>query len=119
MSYRDVDGNAVDGNGRAIPSLPDAIGGTKHTPGPWYRNIPPAKKYPVIFAGRNTYVAIIDRGLPEEEIEANCSLIAAAPKLLKQLKICHAALVWHPGGDDRSEEDIAETEAVIAKAEGR
>ena len=29
---------------------------TKHTPGPWNRNIKPAKKYATIYAGRNTHV---------------------------------------------------------------
>lgn len=29
----------------------------KHTPGPWSRNIPPARKYAAIFAGRNHHVA--------------------------------------------------------------
>jgi hypothetical protein len=58
-----------------------------HTSGPWHRNIKPASHYPVIFAGRNTHVArVIDQGLPEAEIEANCNLIAAAPELLAAAK---------------------------------
>jgi hypothetical protein len=54
-----------------------------HTPGPWHRNIAPASKYPVIFAGRNTHVALtLTQGLPVEQQEANANLIAAAPVLL-------------------------------------
>ena len=61
---------------------------TKHTEGPWSRNIPPATKYPTIFAGRNTHVArVVTRGLPPKEVEANCDLIAAAPDLLAALKL--------------------------------
>lgn len=59
----------------------------KHTPGGWGRNIPPATKYPVIYAGRNTHVAIVKTDLPPEEVEANANLIAAAPDLLAALKL--------------------------------
>jgi hypothetical protein len=59
----------------------------RHTPGPWHRNIPPAKKYNTVFAGRNTHVCHLTvTGLTDEEVEANCDLIAAAPELLKALK---------------------------------
>lgn len=59
----------------------------KHTQGGWNRNIKPASKYPVIFAGRNTHVAMVcTSGLSEEEIEANINLIAAAPDLLEALR---------------------------------
>lgn len=58
-----------------------------HTPGGWNRNIKPASKYNVIYAGRNTHVAALSTsGLSEEEIEANCNLIAAAPDLLAECK---------------------------------
>lgn len=58
-----------------------------YTQGGWHRNVPPATKFPTIFAGRNTHVArvVVDGGLTPEEIEANCNLIAAAPKLLEAL----------------------------------
>ena len=42
-----------------------------------------------------------------------------ARALYEALKICHAALVHHPEGDNRSAEDIATTNAAIAKAEGK
>ncbi|RJF81670.1 hypothetical protein D3877_16235 [Azospirillum cavernae] len=58
-----------------------------HTPGGWNRNIPPAHKYSVIFAGRNTHVCRLSiNGLSDEEIEANANLIAAAPDLLEALQ---------------------------------
>lgn len=59
----------------------------KHTPGPWHRNIPPAAKYPVIFAGRNTHICVVTKSHPmtDVECEANANLIAAAPALLAEL----------------------------------
>lgn len=60
---------------------------SNYTKGGWSRNIKPASKYPIIFAGRNTHIAqVITKGLPEEEAEANCNLLAAAPELLTALK---------------------------------
>ena len=42
----------------------------KHTPGPWSRNIKPAKKYNTIFAGRNIHICHLETtGLTDEEIE--------------------------------------------------
>jgi hypothetical protein len=56
------------------------------TAGPWHRNIKPARRYPVVFAGRNTHVAIIcTEGLTDAEIEANCNLITAAPSMFGSL----------------------------------
>jgi len=59
-----------------------------YTQGKWHRNVPPATKYPTIFAGRNTHVArvVVDGGLTSEEVDANCDLIAAAPMLLEALE---------------------------------
>jgi hypothetical protein len=59
-----------------------------HTPGPWSRNIKADGKYPIIFVGRNTHVAqaLGHNSLSPDEIEANISLIATAPKLLEELK---------------------------------
>ena len=94
-----------------------------HTPGPWHRNIKPARKYGVIFAGRNTHVArLAVEGLADDEIEANCDLITAAPDML-------AALVGLVGNGFTDEElarrwswsidAIREARAAITKAEGR
>jgi hypothetical protein len=73
---------------------------THHTLGPWGRNIKPASRYPVIFAGRNTHVAqVITKGLPESECEANADLIAAAPELLAALRrIASACLLPESNG---------------------
>jgi hypothetical protein len=58
-----------------------------HTPGPWHRNIKPATKYSTVWSGRNKHVAAVTvSGLSPEEVEANISLIAAAPELLAALK---------------------------------
>ena len=57
-----------------------------YTPGPWSRNIPPAKKYATVWSGRNTHVAYVATcGLSDEEVEGNINLIAAAPELLEAL----------------------------------
>ena len=64
---------------------------TQHTPGPWHRNIKPATHYNTIFAGRNTHVArLAVEGKSEEEVEANCALIVAAPELLATLRSIEA-----------------------------
>lgn len=69
---------------------------TKYTPGPWHRNIAPAAKYPIIFAGRNTHVAQVKtQGLSEAEQEANADLIAAAPDLAEALRAIHTMLDKH------------------------
>lgn len=52
-----------------------------HTPGPWHRNIKPARKYPIIFAGRNTHICQVLNHVADAEVEANCDLIAMAPVL--------------------------------------
>lgn len=64
-----------------------------HTPGQWHRNIKPAWQYPIIFAGRNTHVArVLTTGLPEDEVEANCDLIADAPRLKAENERLRGAL---------------------------
>jgi hypothetical protein len=68
---------------------------SKHTPGPWHRNIKPITRYPVIFAGRNTHVAqVVTRGgsMPEAEMEANAALIVEAPAMLEALRDTATAL---------------------------
>jgi len=93
----------------------------KHTQGPWGRNIAPAWKYPIIFAGRNTHVAkLITDELPESEQEANARLIAAAPDLLAAAE----ALVEFADSNNRINltgklaEAVGLARAAIAKAEG-
>lgn len=102
---------------------------SKHIAAGWHRNIPPASKYPIIFAGRNTHVAqILTQGLTPEEIEAHANLITAAPELLKALKFVQEAMhglahsaddvpEWNEGGT--AFEASAAVAAAIAKAEGK
>jgi hypothetical protein len=91
----------------------------QHTPGPWSRNIPPATKYPIVFAGRNTHIAAlrVDRGVTDQEAEANINLIAAAPDLLVALynlvELCDDVFVKPKECDD-----LTAARAAIAKAEG-
>ena len=64
---------------------------TKHTPGPWHRNIRANGHYPVVFAGRNQHVATASQQTDPAETEANIDLLAAAPNMLKVLKLCQQA----------------------------
>lgn len=63
----------------------------KYTPTPWHRNIKPASKYNVVFAGRNTHVArMVCDSLTEDQVEANTDFLITAvnnhEKLLKMVK---------------------------------
>jgi hypothetical protein len=88
---------------------------TKHTPGPWSRNIKPAAKYCTIFAGRNTHVAHLANGLPDDEIEANCNLIAAAPELLEALSaLASTARTFRNVPKDEQEWTSIDEDALIA-----
>lgn len=88
---------------------------TKHTPGPWHRNIKPAKKYCTIFAGRNKHICYLDgQVMSDAEAEANIDLIAAAPELLEALKAC---LPHITANGEKYCRDKSLT--AIAKAEGR
>jgi hypothetical protein len=61
---------------------------SKHTKGPWFRNIRAGGKYPTVFAGRNNHVAVVQQQESADETEANIDLIAAAPELLEALRSC-------------------------------
>lgn len=88
---------------------------TQHTPGPWHRNIRADGKYPVVFAGRNQYVAITSQQKDPAETEANIDLISAAPDLLEALtELVHAST--HHLADGRAA--VAKARAAIAKATG-
>lgn len=95
---------------------------TKHTPAPWHRNIAPARKYNTVFAGRNTHVCYLaTQGLTNEEIEANCNLIAAAPELLDVAIAAEAMLTsqkFRPDGIGAENKLLAAARAVIIKATG-
>lgn len=91
----------------------------KHTPGPWHRNIKPASKYNTVFAGRNQHIAHLHvYGLSDDELEANCNLIAAAPELLKALKLADVLYSKDLSRQDRND-CIDEIRKAIAKAEGK
>lgn len=96
----------------------------KHTQGPWGRNIAPAWKYPIIFAGQNTHVAkLITNELPESEQEANARLIASAPDLLEALKGLMQRAVkdaekYAQNGNEPIWAYISDASDAIAKAEG-
>ena len=92
---------------------------SKHTPGPWNRNIRAGGRYPVVYAGRNQHVATVSQQENKDEIEANIDLVSAAPELLAALDECLAIVDAHrklTGGDG----DIAamNARAAIAKARG-
>ena len=87
-----------------------------HTEGPWHRNIKPARKYAVVFAGRNTHIAVVcSGGLTDAEVEANCDLIASAPELLAALKELRE---WYKGEYQSNQWIDARVDAAIAKAAG-
>jgi hypothetical protein len=99
------------------------IGGIdmKNTPGPWSRNIKPAKKYNTIFAGRNTHIchlAVI--GLRDEEVEDNCNLIMAAPEMYAALKQ-FLQLDWSKPQDavGFNQQMAKQASLAIARAEGQ
>lgn len=48
--------------------------------------------------------------------DADARLIAAAPALLSALEAADAALLYHPGGDNRAEDDIEAARAAFALA---
>jgi len=70
---------------------------SKHTQGPWHRNIKPATKYNVVFAGRNTHIAKLETDLPSDGVEGNCNLIATAPDLLEVCKVAVERLAGYDG----------------------
>jgi hypothetical protein len=86
----------------------------KHTPGPWHRNIKPARKYPIIFSGRNRHVAqILTDGLTDEEIEANCDLITSAPAMAERIRDLELEVEKFVGRMLAREEIIAEKNKEI------
>jgi predicted nucleotidyltransferase len=97
-----------------------------HTPGPWSRNISPARKYPTIFAGRNSHVCtLVSQRRDDAELEANANLIAASPDLLAALKEAASMLDYVAAvglealdASKRVPGIQARVEAAIAKAEG-
>lgn len=99
---------------------------TKHTPGPWSRNIKANGKYPVVFAGRNQHVAVVHQQKDGAETEANIDLVAAAPDLLAALVCAINALEgrypWPVAGKFTKKEAcaaaVSTARAAIARAKG-
>lgn len=109
----------------------------KTTYTPWHRNIPPARKYCTVYAGRNTHICYLDgQVMSDEKAEANINLICAAPDLLEALKRALPILEEEQGVMERSflpeplseneedlltnyEEAVKMVRAAIAKAEGK
>lgn len=62
------------------------------TLGRWDRNIAPASRYPIIYAGRNTHVVeIITRSITPAQAEANASLVPKAVNAIPALLAERAA----------------------------
>lgn len=89
---------------------------SKHTPGPWHRNIRANGHYPVVFAGRNQHVATATQQTDPAETEANIDLIATAPELLQALRELIEAATHHQADAAAA---LAQARAAVAKAEGR
>lgn len=91
----------------------------QHTPGPWSRNIPPARKYCTVFAGRNTHIAYLaGEHMTDEEAEANINLIAAAPELLAALREALPHVAVKMQGTTDGGPLLARIRAAIAAATG-
>jgi hypothetical protein len=90
------------------------------TTGGWNRNIKPVSKYPTVFAGRNTHIAVVaSQGLEAEVAEANCDLIAAAPDLFGALADALEALKRLPDVEGAFRVTcIAQAEQTLRKAMG-
>lgn len=91
---------------------------TKHTPGPWSLDPNPATVW-IVSSARTTHVAELPQhpSLDPETTAANAHLIAAAPEMLKALRVAEVALM----PDDHSEGDLEALQivrAAIARAEG-
>src|SRR5579864_4048136 len=94
-----------------------------HTPGPWRFDL--FNDQPAIYAdvqGEPYVVALMEGGhgrAPEDELDANTDLIAAAPDLLRPLRRALAvALALQHDGQPLTVKALRQAEAAIAKAEG-
>lgn len=99
----------------------------KHTPGPWHKSV-------IIVKGANGEAVCFlsqrndDHRKPDEELEANGNLIAAAPKLLAALERLisnrHCFMTSHEDKDtcaqcgESAATDIEFARAAIAEAKG-
>lgn len=91
----------------------------KGTPGPWLNAGRSAGSH--IHADKGEVAWLLSyMGIPDEEIEANASLIAAAPDLLEALTTIICEMDQWTGWNDNGFEDetIPKARAAIAKALG-
>lgn len=86
-----------------------------HTPGPWIVNPLLLSQVGSVAGALPMDVAFATGGKPHEEIAANARLIAAAPELLKVLRI---AVRQNSHDMLMTGEELRSCEAVIAKATG-
>jgi len=96
-----------------------------HTPGPWYRNT--SAKYPIYSEttpGQKDWkhlVAILQRGVSEEEQEANLNLVTASPDILAALEFCAEFIEFKcqaTFGDPDYMDCLNQAREAIAKAKG-
>lgn len=98
----------------------------QYTSGPWTVEDPMKGELSIVQANKPTYEwrfiasipdADLEDGFPQETVEANARLIAAAPELLEALK---ALLDIAPFGSTNADREIhRQAEAALAKAEVR
>lgn len=103
---------------------------TQHTPTPWHRNIPPIKKYPTIFSGRNAHVFgfIPSRGMSAEQAEADADFMLRAVNahddlvaaLASMISLVHSMLPKHQQSDSSLDNipQVIAARAALAKARG-
>lgn len=70
----------------------------QHTPGPWVVFMDKRRAHSVMPAGRQGDICFMQGPWSDEEINANASLLSAAPELLE-------ALIWFVENDDTNEGD--------------
>lgn len=86
---------------------------TKHTPGPWTVE---GEGIRAIVRGADSTIVAVRHRLPKETHDANARLIAAAPRMLAELReILDWALMERA---PLREQEIRSIRAVIAEAEG-
>ena len=94
---------------------------TKHTKAPWLITTIQGEDCLMVGGGDGSeVVADIRTDWPEEEVESNARLIAAAPELLEALEglaNC-AGLTWLNGYKDELDAAMTTARAAIARAKG-
>lgn len=94
---------------------------TQHSQGRLHRNIPPITKYPTLFAGRNTHVAVVVTrgGISAEEAEANADRLVLCwnthDTLVAAVRSAHAALTQ--AATFPADIDLARSRLAAAMAE--